>query len=58
MSLKKGSYTFIQGFPCRVTEYSAAKPGKHGGAKVNIVGFDIFTDKKYEDTYDGSSRLL
>lgn len=40
----------LKGFPCRVTEYSTAKPGKHGSAKATIVGIDIFTNKKYEDT--------
>lgn len=40
----------LKGFPCKVTEYSTAKPGKHGSAKATIVGNDIFTGKKYEDT--------
>ena len=40
----------LKGFPCKVTEYSTAKPGKHGSAKATIVGLDIFTNKKYEDS--------
>ena len=40
----------LKGFPCKVTEYSTAKPGKHGSAKATVVGIDIFTNKKYEDT--------
>ena len=40
----------LKGFPCKVTEYSTAKPGKHGSAKATVVGIDIFTKKKYEDT--------
>jgi translation initiation factor 5A len=39
----------LKGFPCKVTDYSTAKPGKHGSAKATIVGIDIFTGKKYED---------
>lgn len=48
--VKKGGYCMLKGFPCKVTEYSTAKPGKHGSAKATIVGIDIFTNKKYEDT--------
>lgn len=33
-----------------MTEYSTAKPGKHGSAKATVVGNDIFSNKKYEDT--------
>lgn len=40
----------LKGFPCKVTDYSTAKPGKHGSAKATIVGNDIFTGKKYEDS--------
>ena len=40
----------LKGFPCKVIEYSTAKPGKHGSAKATIVGTDIFTNKKYEDS--------
>lgn len=39
----------LKGKPCKVIDYSTAKPGKHGSAKATIVGTDIFTGKKYED---------
>jgi translation initiation factor 5A len=48
--IKKGGYCMLKGFPCKVTEYSTAKPGKHGSAKATIVGIEIFSNKKYEDT--------
>ena len=48
-SIKKGGYCMLKGHPCKVTEYSTAKPGKHGSAKATMVGVDIFTNKKYED---------
>lgn len=47
-SIKKGSHVVIKGFPCKVVDYSTAKTGKHGSAKANITGIDIFTSKKYE----------
>jgi translation initiation factor 5A len=48
----------LKGFPCKVTEYSTAKPGKHGAAKATIVGNDIFTGKKYEDGGPTSSNIM
>merc|ERR1712031_146192 len=38
-------------YPCKVVNFSTAKPGKHGSAKAMIVGKDIFTDKQYEETF-------
>jgi translation initiation factor 5A len=48
----------IKGFPCKVTEYSTAKPGKHGASKATIVGVDIFSNKKYEDTAPTSATVF
>jgi translation initiation factor 5A len=47
-AIKKGGHVVIKGFPCKVAEYSTAKTGKHGSAKANIMGYDIFSGKKYE----------
>ena len=35
--------------PCKIADMSTSKTGKHGGAKVHLVGIDIFTEKKYEE---------
>ncbi len=48
----------LKGFPCKVIDYSTAKPGKHGSAKASIVGTDIFTGKKYEDSMPTSHTCL
>ena len=48
--LKPGSLIMIKGFPCKVTEVTTAKPGKHGSAKVIMKGKDILTAKVYECT--------
>ena len=47
----------LKDHPCKVTEFTTAKPGKHGSAKATIVGTDIFTNKKYEDTFPTSSTV-
>ena len=56
-SLKKGSYAMLNGFPCRVVEMSSSKTGKHGHAKATIVGIDIFTHKKHEDSAPSSHSI-
>jgi translation initiation factor 5A len=47
--IRKGGYIVIKGRPCKVTDVSTSKTGKHGHAKCNFVATDIFTNKKYED---------
>ena len=44
-------------FPCKVVDFSTAKPGKHGSAKAMIIGKDIFTYKTYEESF-GTSELI
>ena len=56
-TLKKGSYAMLNGFPCRVVEISSSKTGKHGHAKASIVGIDIFTHKKHEDSAPSSHSI-
>lgn len=48
-SLRKNGFVMIKARPCKVMEMSTSKTGKHGHAKVHLVGLDIFTNKKYED---------
>jgi translation initiation factor 5A len=49
--LKPGSLVMMKGNPCKVTEVSTAKTGKHGSAKVILKGKDLLTMKVYECTY-------
>ena len=49
--LKPGSLVMVKGFPCKVTETTTAKPGKHGSAKVILKGRDVLTAKIYECTF-------
>ncbi|EME30974.1 translation initiation factor eIF-5A [Galdieria sulphuraria] len=57
-SVKKNSFVVLKGFPCKVVDISTSKTGKHGHAKANIVGVDIFTGKKYEEMCPTSHNIL
>jgi len=48
-ALRKNGYVLIKSRPCKIVEMTTSKTGKHGHAKVHMVGLDIFTGKKYED---------
>jgi len=48
-SLRKNGFVCIKSRPCKIVEMSTSKTGKHGHAKVHMVGIDIFTGKKLED---------
>ena len=45
-SIKEGSYVMIDGEPCKVVEVEKSKTGKHGSAKVRIVGIGVFDNVK------------
>ena len=55
--LKNGSLVMMKGFPCKVTDVSTAKPGKHGSAKVILKGRDILTGKVYECTFHAGDMV-
>jgi len=47
--IRKGGYIMIKGNPCKVSDVSTSKTGKHGHAKCHFVAIDIFSGKKMED---------
>ena len=53
-SLRKNGHVLIKDKPCKIVDISTSKTGKHGHAKANITGIDIFTGKKYEDCHPTS----
>ncbi|CAF1534018.1 unnamed protein product [Adineta ricciae] len=48
-ALRKNGYVMLKSRPCKIMEMSTSKTGKHGHAKVHLIGIDIFTGKRYED---------
>ena len=55
--LKPGSLVMVKGNPCKVTDVTTAKPGKHGSAKVILKGKDILTQKVYECTFHAGDMV-
>jgi len=56
--LKKGSYVLIDGAACKVTDTQTSKPGKHGHAKVRIIGVGILDDKRREMVTPGHDNVI
>ena len=52
--IRKGGFIMIKGNPCKVSDVSTSKTGKHGHAKCHFVAQDIFTGKKMEDLVPAS----
>nr|XP_037270314.1 eukaryotic translation initiation factor 5A-like [Rhipicephalus microplus] len=47
--LRKSGFVMLKSRPCHIAEMRTSNTGKHGHAKVHLVGLDIFTAKKDED---------
>jgi translation initiation factor 5A len=47
-SIQKSNYVVLSNRPVKVVEVLHSSPGKHGHAKVHLVGIDIFTGRRYE----------
>jgi len=56
--LRKGSYVLLRDqFPCKIVEMAKSKPGKHGSAKIKVVGLDIFSGKKYDHIFQSAQQI-
>ena len=47
-AFRTGGYIVLKDRPCKIASMSTHKTGKHGHAKINFIGFDIFNKKKIE----------
>ena len=56
-SLKKGDTLIIDNAPCRVTDLSVSRPGKHGHAKVNMMAVGILDGKKRNLVMPGHDKV-
>merc|ERR1719463_963794 len=54
---RKGMHLMIKQFPCKVSEVTTSKTGKHGHAKCHFVAIDIFTGKKMEELVTSSHNV-
>lgn len=55
--VRKGTHVMLKGHPCKTVEVSISKTGKHGHAKANITGIDVFTGKKYVEISPTSHNM-
>ncbi len=56
-TLHKGDYVMLKDHPCKLMEITTSKTGKHGHAKAALMGIDIFTGRKYEDSCPTSHSI-
>lgn len=50
-ALRKNGFVMLKARPCKIVEMSTSKTGKHGHAKVHLVGIDIFSGKSGNHFY-------
>ena len=50
-TLRPKGLILIHSHPCRILTLTHSKPRKHGHAKITLLAEDLFTSKKYEDSF-------
>jgi translation elongation factor IF5A len=57
-NLKINSYVLINNHPCKIIEMTVHKTGKHGTAKIHIIGIDIFDNTKHITFFSSSENVM
>lgn len=55
--LQKGSYVMMDDAPCKVTDLSVSRPGKHGHAKVRLSAVGLIDGKKRITVMPGHDKV-
>jgi translation initiation factor 5A len=55
--IRSGGLLMIKNHPCKVSDISTSKTGKHGSAKCNISAYHIFNGRKLEDMLPSSTTV-
>jgi len=55
---RKNVHVIMCDMPCKVSELKISKTGKHGSSKANMVGNDVITNKKYQETVPGHATMF
>uniref|UniRef100_A0A7S2E6Q7 Translation initiation factor 5A-like N-terminal domain-containing protein n=1 Tax=Trieres chinensis TaxID=1514140 RepID=A0A7S2E6Q7_TRICV len=56
--LRVGRFCLIGGHPCQVRTVRRSEPGKHGHAKLRLVGRGVFDNKRREAIYQAQRPVL
>ena len=56
-SVKKGDTIIIDNAPCKISDTTVSRPGKHGHAKVNITAVGILDGKKRNVVMPGHDKV-
>ncbi len=56
-SLKKGDTIIIDNAPCKISDMSTSRPGKHGHAKVNLMAVGMLDGKKRQLVMPGHDKV-
>jgi len=55
---RKNVFVIMCDNPCKVNELKISKTGKHGSSKANMVGYDLITNRKYQETVPGHATMF